>query len=550
MADVIPLPGIFEQIRVVAALRWRILRNSLRKKNNRFDLIGLVFLSVFGSIFVVGICFAFYMGAYTFVSSGRPRWIALLFWTIFAFWQVFPVFVAGFGASFEFRALLRFPLNLTTYYIFGLAYGLADFSAAASLCWLLSMTAGAATSNPSVLPAMVLVVAIFVLFNVTLERLIGSWLEKLLSRRKAREIFLALFVLSMVSINFVNPIMQRYGPALRPIARRLIPYLSWLPPSLAGRAIASAVRLQPIGFLVGTSGVVAYGLFFSVFLWRRFASQYRGEELSETVTPVRTVARPLVNETIEPDRLSALSPQVAAVLRKEFRYLTRNGFAFLTLLLPVMLVLLFSAQLAGKHPTVSGRALSTDLFFPGMMAYLILILMAPAYNCFAYEGRGIQTYFMAPLRFREVFLGKNLLLVGVLAVEIGLSLAMLAWRVGLPSVPILVATLIGIVFAIAGQLTIANWSSLHFPRKLQFGQMRGQRQSGMAALVAFGTQIGLGSISVVILFSGRWIQNPWLPAEAFSLLAAAAVGGYFASLDPLSRLADAKQESLIEALCQ
>lgn len=550
MADVTRLPGIFEQIRVVAALRWRILRNSLRKKNNRFDLIGLIFLGVFGSIFVLGISFAFYMGAYTFVSSGRPGWIALLFWAIFAFWQVFPVFVAGFGASFEFRTLLRFPLSLTTYYIIGLAYGLADFSAAASLCWLLSMTAGAVTANLSVLPAMVLIAAIFVLLNVTLERLIGSWLEKLLSRRKTRELFLALFVLSMVSINFINPMVQRYGSVLRPIVMRLIPYVSWLPPSLAGRAIASAVQLEPMGFVLGAAGIAAYGLFFSVFLWRRFAAQYRGEELSESAAPARAVARPIVKQAAEPDHLSALSPQVAAVLRKEFRYLTRNGFAFLTLLLPIMLVLLFSAQFAGKHPTVSGRAVSTDLFFPGMMAYLILILMAPAYNCFAYEGRGIQTYFMAPLRFREVFLGKNLMLVGVLVVEIGLSLATLAWRVGLPSAPLLVATLIAIVFAIAGQLTIANWSSLHFPRKMEFGQMRGQRQSGMAALVAFGTQIGLGSISAVILFSGRWSQNPWLPAEAFTLLAAAAVGGYFASLDPLSRLAEAKQESLIEAMCR
>ena len=28
-----------------------------------------------------------------------------------------------------------------------------------------------------------------------------------------------------------------------------------------------------------------------------------------------------------------------------------------------------------------------------MMAYLILILMAPAYNSFAYDGKGIQTFF-------------------------------------------------------------------------------------------------------------------------------------------------------------
>ena len=39
-------------------------------------------------------------------------------------------------------------------------------------------------------------------------------------------------------------------------------------------------------------------------------------------------------------------------------------------------------------------------------------------------------------------------------------------------------------------------------------------------------------------------------AEAFALLAVAAVGGYFASLDALSRVAEQKKEVLIEALCR
>ena len=134
--------------------------------------------------------------------------------------------------------------------------------------------------------------------------------------------------------------------------------------------------------------------------------------------------------------------------------------------------------------------------------------------------------------------------------EILLSLGILASRVGLPALPMLVATLVAIVFTVVGQLTIANWSSLSFPRKLEFGQMRGQRQSGLAVLVAFGAQIVLGSISAVILFSGRWTGNLWLPAEAFAVLAAAAVAGYFASLDPLTQLAEKKKETLIEALCR
>jgi hypothetical protein len=549
VANVARSVSIVEQIRLVAGLRWRILRNSLRKKNNRLDVIGLILAGAFGGIFVVGLCFAFYAGAYAFISEGRPGWMALLFWGIFVFWQMFPVFVAGFGASFEFRTLLRFPLSLSAFYVIGLAYGLADFAALASLCWLTSMTAGVTVAKPGVLPAMVLVVLLFVLFNVTLERLLGLWLERLLSRRRTREIFLALFVLSMVSLQFITPLFNRYGAVLRPLSLRFVPYFAWFPPSLAGRALAAVVQFQPGAFLLASATFLLYLVILSALLWRRFAAQYHGEELSETAAPSRSLIRPAARNIEGPDSLRLLSPQVAAVVRKEFRYLTRNSFAFLTLLLPPMLVLLFSTQFAGKHPTVSGKAVSAEMFFPGMMAYLILILMAPAYNSFAFEGRGIQTYFMAPLRFRDVFLGKNLMLVSVLALEIGLSLVMLTWRVGLPSLPMMVATLVAIVFTVVGQLTIANWSSLSFPRKLEFG-MRGQRQSGMAVLVAFGAQIMLGGISVVILLTGRWTKNPWLPAEAFTFLAAAAVGGYFASLDHLTKLAEQKKESLIEALCR
>jgi len=474
----------------------------------------------------------------------------VLFWGIFLFWQIFPVFVAGFGANFEFRTLLRFPLSLRAFYIIGLAYGFADFSALASVCWLLAMTAGATAATPGVLPAMLLIVAAYMLFNVTLERLIGSWLERLLARRRTRELFLGLFVLSMISLNFLSPLIQRYGALVRLVFLRLLPYFAWLPPSLAGRSLAAVTRLQPAEFLLTFAILLLYLVLFSALLWRRLGAQYRGEELSETAAPARAPVRPITEKDDGPDRLSLLSPPVAAIVRKEFRYLIRNSFAYLTLLMPPLLVLIFSLNFGGRHPTLGGRGVSAEMFFPGMMAYLILILMAPAYNSFAYEGRGIQTYFTAPLRFRDVLLGKNLMLVSVLSLEIALSLAMLAWRVGLPSAHMLVATCAAIIFTIVGQLTVANWSSITFPRKMEFGQMRGQRQSGMAVLVAFGSQILMGGISAVILFTGNWTGNLWLPAEAFIFLAAAAVGGYFASLDALTRLAEEKKEVLIEALCR
>jgi hypothetical protein len=106
------------------------------------------------------------------------------------------------------------------------------------------------------------------------------------------------------------------------------------------------------------------------------------------------------------------------------------------------------------------------------------------------------------------------------------------------------------VFSIAGQLTIANWSSLSFPRRMEFGKMQGQRASGMSVLIIFGAQLLFGGVSALILMFGRWTGNPWFPAEVFSVLAFAAQAGYFSALNAFTDLAEKKKETLIEALCR
>src|ERR1700757_1244602 len=175
------MPGVAEQIKLVAGLRWRILRNSLRRKNNRWDLIGMVWVGIASGLLVAGLSLAFFAGGYEFIAKGRASWMALLYWLIFLWWQVFPMFVAGFGSNFEFATLLRFPLSLRAFYLLGRGYGLSDFAAISSVFWIFSMIVGAARAQLSIVPIMLLVSALFVLVNVTLERLIGSWLEKLLA---------------------------------------------------------------------------------------------------------------------------------------------------------------------------------------------------------------------------------------------------------------------------------------------------------------------------------------------------------------------------------
>jgi ABC-2 type transport system permease protein len=545
--------SVAEQIRLVADLRWRLLRNGLRKKNNRLDLIGMIIAGIFGTILIVGLSFAFRFGAETFVRDHHTSWLALLFWAIFVWCQAFPVFAASFGSTFEFNTLLRFPFSNVAFYLISLAYGLADFPSLAATCWLGAMTFGVTAAQPALLPAMLLVCVLFILLNVTLQRLVALWLERLLARRRSREVFFSVFILLMISLQFVTPLASRYGSTARPWLSVLRSYLAPFPASLAGHAIASAGRGFIADSFTAIAGLSVYLFIFSAMLGRRLAAQYRGEELSESSAPVRrTVTRPS-SAGAAADHLRLLPPQVAEVFRKELRYLMRNGLSFVLLFMPPLMIFLFTWQGGNRQgiSTVHGGStmgFSRSSLFSVLMAYLVFVLMAPAYNCFAYEGRGVQTYFMVPIRFRQIFLGKNLLAVCIVGFEVILATMVFAFRVGLPPAPIFVATLAAVAFTVTGQLAIANWSSLSFPRKLQFAQMRGQRQSGMAVLVAFGAQILLGGISALLFFVGRWTGDAWLPAEAFVFLALAAIAGYVASLDPLSHLAEKKRETLIEAL--
>jgi ABC-2 type transport system permease protein len=214
------------------------------------------------------------------------------------------------------------------------------------------------------------------------------------------------------------------------------------------------------------------------------------------------------------------------------------------------MVMFFSMQFAGSNSMLKEHGLAPQTFFPAAMAYVILILMSPAYNSFAFEGHGIQSYFMAPVRMRDILVGKNLFLVCVVTVELAVSLGVLIWRMGFPGFPLFFSTIAAAAFAVMGQLTIANWSALSFPKKMEIGKMKGQRNSGVAVWTAFGVQILIGGIAAIVLLAGGWLGNPWLPAVVFAGLTAAAFGGYVASLDQLSVLAERKKELLIETLCR
>src|SRR5262249_5617893 len=211
---------------LVAGLRWKIMRNYLRRKSNVLDFIGILTAGLSLALLIVGVGFAVYFGAHAAVSSGSFTWLTLLFLGIILFWQIIPLFAAGFGVNFEFRTLLRFPLSLSAFYLIALAYGLADFAAVASVCWLFAMILGIGTASPALLPAAIFISALVLLMSVTLERLLGSWFERLISRRATRELFFGFVILLSISGQFVKPLIDHFQNGPPEALLRFIPYLA------------------------------------------------------------------------------------------------------------------------------------------------------------------------------------------------------------------------------------------------------------------------------------------------------------------------------------
>src|SRR5258705_2206046 len=293
-------------------------------------------------------------------------------------------------------------------------------------------------------------------------------------------------------MNFLNRAMQHWsGRGSRPRILHLVAYFSWLPGSLAGNAVAAASDADTQSLVLTVGGLLVWLGATSVLLWLCYKAQYLGEELSESGAPA-AAQRGNRRQTTTTALPGFLSPPVAGVMRKEFHYLTRNGFSFITLLLPPVMVVFFSMQFAGNNSMAKEHGLPPETFFPAAMAYLILILLSPAYNSFAFEGRGIQSYFMAPVRMRDILVGKNLFLVCVVGMELTVSLGVLIWRIGFPGFPLFLSTIAAAAFAVMGQLTIANWSALSFPKKMEIGKMKGQRNSGVAGWDPFGGAIFIG----------------------------------------------------------
>ena len=539
------------QLAAITALRWQLFLHSLRSLGGRLEMVSRIFSFAGFGIMGFGGAVGAGFGAWAFVSQGRAEQIAFLVWPILLFWQLFPVMASAFSENVDFSNLLRLPLSFRSYALVRIVFGASNPSTLVGALWLLGLVVGVSIARPMLFPLAFLTCVLFALFNLFLSRAIFSWVERWLATRRAREILGVVFLLFVISLQFIGPLANHFSGArrfpLEHILLQVLPFERLLPPGIVAASLARAAEGQVVLTLGALLILAAWTLAALWLLIVRLAAQYSGENLSEaSARPFASVAR---KSGVENGwNLPLLPGRVAAMLEKEFHYLSRSGPVLFTLVMPVVVLLIFRFTPARSGHDESFLLRAPDFAFPVGAAYAVLILTNILYNAFGADGGGVQLFFVLPVRFREILVAKNIAYAFLLAIEMCLVWIGTALIFRPPAPGVTVATLAGVLFAYLVNAAAGNLMSLVSPKKFDtavLGRQRLPTTTVLASLAIQAAVVGLGAL--VFLLSLHW-ANLWTAALLLLALVAFAFIGYLYSLRAADRIAFSRREALLTAL--
>lgn len=295
------------------------------------------------------------------------------------------------------------------------------------------------------------------------------------------------------------------------------------------------------------AALAAYGVAFACLLIWRLRQQYHGEIFGESAARESSSQPQVLPASWE---LGGRSGPVAAVFEKEVRYIMRSGPILFSMIIPVVVLAIF--RISPAHAANDARFYSrlSAMAFPVGAVYALLVLTNLIYNCFGIEGCGIQFYLMAPVDFRPILIGKNLAYAALLGAETILVWIGASVLYGMPSAPVVVATLAALAFGMQVNLAAGNLFSIYFPQKNDFTVFGRQRASPVALWASLGIQAVLVMLAASI-FIGAYVSHQlWMAALVLAILAAIAAVVYRLALIRAARVAISRRETFLAELCR
>jgi ABC-2 type transport system permease protein len=530
---------------IAAILRAQLL--SMRPGSNRGIALGALAAVLWYGFWTCAACAAGFFAAHATVDMLRFGFpLGLL--AVCIYWQAIPVLSASMGASLDLRKLLVYPaphqklfqiellLRLTT------AIEMQMVLAGATIGLLLNFDVGGLSALPALAGAMLT----FALFNLFLSSGTRSLLERLLARRKVRELMAILLALVWVVPRFFVMTGAK-APWLADVGAAMGAF-GW-PWSAAAHAAL------PLGQSAGSMALAWLSLCLWVGLaaWfgrAQFERNLRYDSLAAQATPMKPVSARARRWTERFYRFPALffADPLAAIVEKELRTLMRSPRFRLTFVMGFTFGLMFWLPMVLRRNAAHPGFLARNFLVIVSIYAMTLIGQVTYWNCFGLDRSAAIFYFAAPQPISQALLGKNLACLFFVYLEAVVLMALtLVVRVNF-TFGQAIETLVVIGVCATYVMALGNLSSIHYPRAIspeRVSQSDGARRA--QALVGLFYPVVL--LPVALAYLARYAFDSDI-AFSIVLTIAAVIAGvfYWIAMESAVKAAGVRRQMILEEL--
>jgi ABC-2 type transport system permease protein len=383
------------------------------------------------------------------------------FMLVMVYWQLAPMVSASLGASLDLKKLLVYPIPRDKLFMVEVLLRVAN--AAEMLMVLIGGLAGL-LFNPAfgrwtLAPGVLACFVLFTGYNLLLSAGLRNLLERLLARKRLREVL----VLALVLTTAVPRVLVMSNLKLRHAQRWLSATESPVWPWTAASHLATGPNqvFALVTMIAWTVLALAFGR------WQFGRSlDYDAQAAQATDQPETALSERSWSNRIFRVPALFLPDPVAAIVEKELRSLVR------TPRFRLVFIMGFSFGILVWLPLVIGRRGSSDSvlaqnFLVLVSVYALTLLGQVSYwNAFGFDRSAAQVYFSLPVKISTALAGKNIAAALFIFLEMSaVTVACLLLKMQISAMKI-VESYVVIGIAALYMLGIGNLSSVHYPRAM------------------------------------------------------------------------------------
>lgn len=475
-----------------------------------------------------------------------------IFFSIFAMcyllWATLPLSI-GSSRQFDPGNLLLYPISLRKLFAVDFVSDIASLQSVFAIPAIIAMGIGAGLAQGKLVGGL-LISLVAVAFGLALSKWVSTSIGSLIRKKRARgETLLAL----MGAIAGLGGLLFSQGVPLFLRHAESISAFRWTPPGALAFALSHGLRDGSTArYIFALTVVFAYTIvLLAITFWLARRAILGGGTRRRGRRSASAVA---VTENYAGWEVPLVSPDLAAVVEKELRYLMRNAQLRMMSLMPLILIIIRLMNRRHLNETaVAGNRFFTEFikYGEGFMAttgvlYVFLILSGISCNQFAFEHAGMRTLVLSPVDRKRILMGKNIAIstvalifsAGVLAVN------QLVFR----DVTLAALLFAGISFLIFASMTsmMGNWFSIRFPKRMKFGAR--MNVSGVVGVLLIPMIVVLALPPLASAAAGYVAQSLLVEYVTLAVLATLSIGFYLLIIENQGESLQRRELEILEAV--